>query len=106
MSGLLPKVENDDAFFRLPLQIEESAEAELVAADIAEENDSEVGRALLAVLVLEVNIVDVRESSVSELRSTTYDVTIWGGSGCKGGMGGIGKRITGPIVTCLKYVVK
>jgi len=106
VSGVLPKVEKEDAFLRLPLNIEDSAELELVAAETVEENDSDVGRPLLAVLMLEENIVDMRESNVSELGSTTYDVTIWGGSGCGGGTGGIGKRMTGPIVTRLKYVVK
>jgi len=41
----------------------------------------------------------VCESEASKL------VIRWG-SGCSGGRGGIGKLITGPRITCLKYVVK
>jgi len=68
----------------------------------AEENESEVGRMSFG----EANTVEVRESSVSEFGSMTYDVIICGGSGCSGGTGGMKKLMTGPRVTCLKYVVK
>lgn len=67
-----------------------------------DENDNDVGRTSF----WEANTVEVRESSVSEFGSMTYEVIICGGRGCNGGSGGIKKLMTGPSVTCLKYVVK
>jgi hypothetical protein len=96
-------VETEDDFLRPPVNIEDTV-VEPVEADIADENDNDVGR--MSGGGGEANTVDVRESSVSEFGSTTYDVMICGGSGCNGGMGGMKKLMTGPRVTCLKYVVK
>lgn len=81
----------------------EDSIVEFVEADIVEEKDNEVGR--VAVIVVDVgagNTVDARASNVSEFGSITYVVMICGGRGCSGGIGGIGKLITGPSVTCLK----
>lgn len=74
---------------------------EFVEAEMLDENDSEAG------LVMGVEkMVDAREFKSSAVGSITYFLTICCGRGCKGGKGGIGKLITGPKVTCLKYVVK
>jgi len=101
LSGL-SYVETEDDFLRVPVNMDDIREDSAVELVEADENDNDVGLTSFG----EANTVEVRESRVSEFGSITYDVMICGGSGCSGGRGGMKKLMTGPIVTCLKYVVK
>lgn len=92
-------VEIDDVVPGLLLKMESPA----VALDITDEKDRDDGRFMGEGVG---KYVDIRGFIESVSGSKTRVVTFWGGSGCIGASGGMGKYTTGPVVTWRKYVVK